>query len=151
MPTLSVLVPCLNEEENIESTVMTLIAALEGLINDYEVLIVDDASTDRTGEIADELASRFPRVKTIHHSRNLGLGGSFHEGAAQATKDYVMTVFGDNEIDPRSLRALFLNVGKADLIIPFLANVRLPPPPPLSSRILFAATILPFAIAISLW
>jgi len=82
---LSVVFPMWNEEAGLSQAVAAAREACEGLrdtgeIEDWEVILVDDASTDATGEIADEIASRDPRVRVAHHSRNRKLGGSIRTG-----------------------------------------------------------------------
>src|ERR1700751_5252495 len=75
-PSISVVYPVFNEEENIERAVDFAEAVLTDLTSDYEILIVDDASTDRSAEIAEALARSRPCVKVFHHERNLKLGGA---------------------------------------------------------------------------
>src|SRR4051812_36573060 len=79
-PSISLVYPMFNEEENIERAVLFAEAVLEEMTADYEILIVNDASTDRSGEIADRLARLNRRVKVFHHSRNLKLGGALRTG-----------------------------------------------------------------------
>jgi glycosyltransferase involved in cell wall biosynthesis len=77
-----------------------------GVISDYEVLIVDDASTDATGKIADELAAGDPRIRVVHHAENRKLGGSVRTGLAEATTDLVLYTDADMPFD-------LADVGKA--------------------------------------
>lgn len=126
-PSLSLIVPCLNEEGNLENTVNSLVSSLEGTIEDYEILIFDDGSTDQTGRIADRLSGESPRIQVIHHEKNMGLGACYYGGVERATKEYVMTIFGDNEIDPSTLRGLFQRAGETDMVIPYLVNAGIRP------------------------
>ena len=71
---LTVFVPAYNEVENLAPTVETIMRALSVSVEDYEVIVVDDGSTDGTDEVADALAARYPEVRVIHNPRNMGLG-----------------------------------------------------------------------------
>ena len=124
---LSIIVPCYNEEGNVLSTLRDIEEAIAGVIDDYEIIVVNDASRDRTGEVIESYAKSHPRVRCLHHERNLGLGATFYQGLDRATKEYVMSVFGDNEITKESLRYLFGEVGKADILIPYLTNHNIRP------------------------
>src|SRR5262249_6181809 len=88
-PSISVVYPMFNEEENIEYAVQFAETVLGDMTSDYEVLIVNDASTDRSAEIAEALARSNPRVKVFHHTRNLKLGGALRTGFGKATKELV--------------------------------------------------------------
>jgi glycosyltransferase involved in cell wall biosynthesis len=93
-----------NEEENIERAVHFAEAVLTHMTSDYEILIVNDASTDRSGEIADALARSNPRVKVFHHERNLKLGGALRTGFSHATKELVFYCDSDLPVDLLELK-----------------------------------------------
>jgi glycosyltransferase involved in cell wall biosynthesis len=121
--TLTFFFPMWNEEEMILRTVAaaneTGTDLLEcGVIAAYEILIVDDASTDATGKIADELAAKDPRVRVIHHPVNRKLGGSVRTGLADATTDLVLYTDADMPFDLADLgKALrLLRVYDADIV-----------------------------------
>jgi glycosyltransferase involved in cell wall biosynthesis len=112
---LSVFYPMWNEEDYIERALRFGKRACEGLVEsgdiaDYELIIIDDKSTDRTPEIADALAAADPRVRVIHHERNRKLGGSMKTGFAAATGDLVLYTDADLPFDmdelPRAVRLL---------------------------------------------
>lgn len=112
---LSVFYPMWNEEEYIERALRFGKRAAEGLIErgdigDYELIVIDDASTDRTGEIADEMALGDPHVRVIHHAVNRKLGGSMKTGFAAATGDLILYTDADLPFDmnelPRAVRLL---------------------------------------------
>ena len=88
-PSISVVYPMFNEEENIERAVRFAEDALAEMTSDYEILIVNDASTDRSAEVAEALASANPCVKVFHHERNLKLGGALRTGFSKATTELV--------------------------------------------------------------
>lgn len=104
-PSLSVFFPAYNEEENIRASVEGTRRVLAGI--DYEIIIIDDASTDKTGALADEFARIYPEVRVIHHERNYKLGRSMRDGFEAAAKDLVFYTDADLPIDfndiPRGL------------------------------------------------
>jgi len=119
---LSIIVPCYNEEGNVEATLRDIEDAIKGVIEDYEIIIINDSSRDRTKDVIDAYAQGRSRICVVHHERNFGLGASYYHGVDLATKQYVMSVFGDNEITRESLRYLFGRVGDSPILIPYLTN-----------------------------
>ena len=112
---LSVFYPMWNEEAYIERALAFGKRACEGLIErgdiaDYELIVIDDKSTDRTPELADALAAADPHVRVIHHERNRKLGGSMKTGFAAATGDLILYTDADLPFDmnelPRAVRLL---------------------------------------------
>ncbi len=123
---VSITVPALNEAGNIENTVKNVIQALEKhRIIDFEILIIDDGSTDGTGKIIDDLGVKNSHIRVFHNRVPKGLGYNFRMGANAASKDYVGWFPGDNEILPESIRNILAELGKADMIIPYIANQRI--------------------------
>ncbi|MEE9558129.1 MAG: glycosyltransferase family 2 protein, partial [Candidatus Brocadiales bacterium] len=97
-PTISIIIPALNEEDNIEPAVNKVISALDGRFSDYELLVFDDGSTDNTGAIIDRLAGNDKNVRAIHNENNMGLGYSYKKGVQLAKNDYIVMFPGDNQI-----------------------------------------------------
>jgi uncharacterized protein (TIRG00374 family) len=98
-PSITVFFPCYNEEENVEQQTLDVDRVLSEICDDYEVVIVDDGSTDRTPEIADRLAREHSHVRVIHHPHNLGYGAALKTGFLGARKDLVLYTDGDNQFD----------------------------------------------------
>lgn len=116
------IVPAYNEEENLRPTVEGIEWAAHEAGVDWEVRVVDDASTDRSGAVADDLAAADTKVVVLHNRTNRGLGYNYLAGVAAATGEYVMMVPGDNEIRPETVRNLLRRIGHADIVIPYIAN-----------------------------
>ena len=127
-PEVSIFFPAYNEEGNIECSVQSAVTVLSELCFDYEVLIVNDASTDRTGEIAENLAKNNPKVRVVHHPENRQLGGAMRTGFSEARKEFIFYVDADNPVDLKDLgRALNLldgadSSGRADVVIGYRLN-----------------------------
>jgi glycosyltransferase involved in cell wall biosynthesis len=120
---LTFMFPMWNEEEMIHRTVdaaretaSDLLAT--GQIGEYEILIVDDASTDKTAAIADELAAADDHVRVVHHDVNRSLGGSVRTGLAEARCDVVLYTDADMPFDLADLgKALrLMRVYEADIL-----------------------------------
>lgn len=96
---LSFFFPARDEELNVEPMVAQALAVLPKYADRVEVTIVDDGSSDRTGEIADALARADPRVKVIHHRPGRGYGGAVRAGLRSATQPFVFFTDGDQQFD----------------------------------------------------
>ena len=120
--TLSVIIPALNEEANLAGAVTTVLDAIGDRFTDYELLIFNDGSTDRTGRIADELAAHNPRIRVVHNHRNLGLGCNYTKGVELARMEYVAWFPGDNEVPDQAVRAILDAVGSAEIVVPYISN-----------------------------
>jgi glycosyltransferase involved in cell wall biosynthesis len=103
---LSVVLPAFNEEANIEKVARRCVAYLEQLVPDYELLVVDDGSRDRTGDILNRLATELPRLRPLHHVQNRGYGAALRTGFDAATKRFVFYMDGDGQFDIRDLDRL---------------------------------------------
>lgn len=125
--TLSVIIPALNEEGNLEGAVQSVLAAVGTRFGDYELLIFDDCSTDRTGVIADQLAAGNSRIQVIHNPRNIGFGYNYTRGVQLARMDYVTMFPGDNEFPETAMRGILDAVGTADIVVPFTSNPEVRP------------------------
>jgi len=117
-PSISVVFPMWNEEAYVHRAVAAAREAIAEVTADGEIILVDDASTDRTGELADALARQDPRIKVIHNERNRKLGGTLRAGYAAATKDLVVYSDADLPFDFREIaRAVrLLDYQQADVL-----------------------------------
>ena len=124
---LSIIVPAFNEEGNIQAVCEGLRRIADQTLDDYEILLFDDASRDRTAVIARTMEKTHSRLRVIQNPVNRGLGYNYREGALRAKFDYVAIVPGDNEVLPESLIEMFRRVGSADLVLGYSANASIRP------------------------
>jgi glycosyltransferase involved in cell wall biosynthesis len=125
--TISIIVPAYNEEGNLKATVEGVAGIAVQRFSDYEILIFDDYSVDKTGEIADDLASVNSHVLVHHNQRNMGFGYNYTKGVELARMEYVMMIPGDNEITDESIGAICDMAGSADIIVPYTVNTEVRP------------------------
>lgn len=118
---LSAVLPAFNEEENIELAATAMAETLRALpLRDWEVVIVDDGSVDRTGEIADRLARKDPQhIRVIHHSLNRGYADALKTGVAGARHQLIFYTDADNQFDVRELTHLLPLIEDADIVCGF--------------------------------
>jgi dolichol-phosphate mannosyltransferase len=121
---ISIVIPALNEEVVVEGVVRDITKQVAAFFADYEIILIDDGSSDKTGEIMDRLATELPKVRSIRNPRNLGLGASYQRGLAEARCDYVMMLCGDGGMPAASLPPIFAAVGSADIVVPFITNLK---------------------------
>ena len=116
---VSVVLPAYNEEQIIANTVFTVLHVLDTWRIDFEVLVVNDGSTDRTGEIvaALALAGAHSRVRLITHPTNEGYGASLVSGFAAATKELTFFMDSDGQFDIRDLQKFFPLIDEYDAVI----------------------------------
>jgi glycosyltransferase involved in cell wall biosynthesis len=122
MPSLSIVLPAYNEEENAEAAVTQVSEVAQGLGIDYEILLVNDGSADRTGDIGRELEQRVPNFRLVEHYPNRGYGGSLKAGFAAATKELIAFTPADNQFDFREITLLLERIDEADIVSGFRAD-----------------------------
>jgi len=119
---ISVVIMTYDEAETLEKTVREITAELQSLQHKFEILIVDDGSTDGSGALGDRLAKEDPAVRVIHHTQNLGLGGVYRTGFSEAKLDFVTFFPADSQF-PASIISRFLPLLKEnDLVLGYLPN-----------------------------
>ena len=99
LPSISAFFPAYNEEANVGAMVERLGAVLPQVADDYEIIVVNDGSQDRTAEVADKLAAADPCVRVIHHPQNRKLGGCLKTGFAEARGELVLYTDADLPFD----------------------------------------------------
>ena len=119
---ISAFFPCYNEQDNITRVVEQALTVLEKLKADFEVIIVNDGSSDSTGQIADELAGQKDRVKVVHHRTNLGYGAALQSGFKAATKEIVFYTDGDGQFDINEMPPLLRLMEQYDIVSCYRLN-----------------------------
>jgi glycosyltransferase involved in cell wall biosynthesis len=107
MKTLSVVFPAYNDAGTIASMVIAARIAARSLVDEYEIIVVNDGSSDHTAEVLAELEPAFPELRVVHHPRNRGYGGALRSGFQKASKDLIFYTDGDAQYDPREMERLF--------------------------------------------
>jgi glycosyltransferase involved in cell wall biosynthesis len=119
---ISAFFPCFNEQATVESLTRKTVSVLEKLAGDFEVIIVNDGSSDNTAAIADRLAKEIPQVRVIHHSRNLGYGLALQSGFRTATKELVFYTDGDGQFNVEEMADILPLIDPCDIVSCYRLN-----------------------------
>lgn len=117
MTGISAVLPAYNEEEVIATTVLQVADALAQITDDYEVIVVNDGSRDRTREVLEELEAAHSFVRCISHPVNRGYGDALRTGLDAGTKELLFLTDGDGQFDPGELAGFLPMMEAADLVI----------------------------------
>lgn len=121
---ISVIVLAFNEERSIDTVAREIVTILQVLGHPCELIIVDDGSTDDTGRIADNLAQEFTEIRTIHHKFNMGLGGGYSTGFANAKFDFVTFFPADGQYPAVIIQQFYPYMTDADMVLGYLPQRR---------------------------
>jgi len=99
-----------------------ILRVVPGCFDEYEVIIIDDGSTDETGRIAETLCDENEHIAVVHHDRPHCLGGAFRKGISLAKMKYVTAVHGKGGTAAEALEAIWSRAGQADMVIPYILN-----------------------------
>ncbi len=113
---VSFVFPMFNEAANISQTIRRASSLAREICGDYEIIVVDDASTDGCGDIVEEIASEDPRVKSIRLKRNTKFGGALNEGLMNASKDVVIYTDSDFPAKEEDIKRALEFLDEADII-----------------------------------
>lgn len=119
IPQLSIFFPFWNEEKNIETVVRRAIPVAERIAVEWEIIMVDDGSSDRTFEIARRLSKSNSRLKAVANKINRGYGAALRTGFSESMYDLIIFNDGDNQFDFSEAAKLLEKIGAADLVIGF--------------------------------
>jgi glycosyltransferase involved in cell wall biosynthesis len=121
-PNISVFFPAYNEEENIPWVVEKACNYLDGIAENYEVIVVNDGSRDSTGEVAEKIAKENNHVRVINHPVNRGYGGAVRSGLKGAKYDLIFFTDGDGQFDITELSGFLDLMDKADVVAGYRIN-----------------------------
>ncbi|HSX09752.1 MAG TPA: glycosyltransferase family 2 protein [Candidatus Saccharimonadales bacterium] len=117
-PSISFFCPAYNDEGSLPVLIPKTVRLLEKVCASYEIVIIDDASPDNTGKVADLLAKKYPYVSVIHHKKNRGYGGALKSGFRHAKKyPYVFYTDGDSQYDVNVLKQMLVYIDEYDAIV----------------------------------
>src|SRR5439155_19325512 len=121
---VSIFVPAYNESAQLDGAIADISLAAEATLDDYEILLVDDGSTDGTGPLADRLAQQRPRLRVLHQPSNQGIAAGYARALEAARFEYFGFLPADREIDPTSIKTILAAVGTAEIVAPYHGNPR---------------------------
>ncbi len=120
--TLSIVLPALNEEGNIAGALVASSRAAERVFDDYEIIVVNDGSTDRTQEIVETHQRANPHIRILSHPSPRGFGRSYDTGRREARMTYCVMVHGDDAFGEETLVRFFSHAGSRDVILGYIEN-----------------------------
>lgn len=118
---LSIILPAYNEQDNLETVIKSVSDVIISVTDDFEIIIIDDGSTDETGEIAEAL-SRYPNVKFFQHKINLGMGKAIKTGISNARFPVIMDIPCDHQFNSRDILKFVDKIKTADIVVGYRLN-----------------------------
>jgi glycosyltransferase involved in cell wall biosynthesis len=103
VPSISLLIPAYHERLTIEPLMERALAVLQSCTDDYELIVLDDASTDDTFAIMQRVQARHPGIIVRRHERNMGIAATFEELYQLASKEFVFLISGDGQFPPKDV------------------------------------------------
>jgi glycosyltransferase involved in cell wall biosynthesis len=117
---VTIVIPAYREENNIEAAIDNALKVAQSVTQDYEIIVIDDGSPDKTGDYARLKAQVDPHVRVASNAVNQGFGYSFARGVKMAAKEYITVFPGDNDMSALSLKDVLESRGSADLVISYM-------------------------------
>jgi len=114
---ISVILPVYNEEDNIEFVVNSVTGYLSEIIDNFEIILVNDGSVDKTSGIIESLSKSNPHIKSIRHSKNLGYGVTLHSGFKIAQYSLVFFMDSDRQFEISDISKLLAHIDQYDIVI----------------------------------
>lgn len=126
MYSISVTMPAYNEEANIGAMIEDVVRVMRQITDDFEIIVTNDGSKDRTGEVVRELAQKYPQVRLVEHPTNLGYGAAVYDGFASATKELIFFTDSDRQFVLDEIHKLLPHIQEADMVVGYRAPRRDP-------------------------
>lgn len=117
LASLSIFMPAYNEEGNIAATLMDATKAAKTVSNDYEIIVVNDGSRDKTAEIVTGLSHLDPHIRLVNHSQNRGYGAAVKTGLKSCRKDWIFFTDSDGQFHYDELGKFVTATESADLVM----------------------------------
>lgn len=117
IPQLSVFFPAYNEQKNIKVTVLKAVAVLRQIAKQWEILVIDDGSSDNTGKIVKQLAKKNKNIRLLTHKTNKGYGGALKTGIFNSKYSLICFTDSDGQFDFQEIKKFLPEIEKADLVI----------------------------------
>jgi glycosyltransferase involved in cell wall biosynthesis len=127
-PSISVFFPCYNDARTIGGLVQRAEEVLAGLVDDYEIIVVNDGSRDDSAAVLGALAAQMPRLSIVTHETNRGYGGALRSGFARATKELVFYTDGDGQYDVGELPIMLMLLTDDTHVVNGMKMTRQDPP-----------------------
>lgn len=125
-PNISFFCPAYHDEKNLPRLIPKVAEILSEVAGEYEILIIEDGSPDRTGAVAEELARQLPNTRVIHHQKNQGYGATLAHGFREANKyEWVWTTDGDMQYDPMELKQFLPYMNDYDAVVGYRLSRKL--------------------------
>lgn len=122
LDSLSAFFPAYNEEKNVQKLTRNLLKVLPEVAEEYEIVIVNDGSTDRTKEIIHRLAKENRCIRAVHHKENLGYGAAIRSGLINSRYSYIFFTDGDNQFNVFEIKKLIRYINGYDIIAGYRVN-----------------------------
>lgn len=127
IPEISFFCPAYNDEKNLPKLIPTVHEFLSRISKKFEILIIEDGSPDKTGEVAEQLAKKFSNIKVINHPYNMGYGATLRDGFRQTRYSYVMYTDGDSQYDIQEFEPYLNLLDKADVLAGYVRKKAVTP------------------------
>jgi len=114
---LSVFFPAYNEEKNIKATVVTAVRVLKKIAEEWEILVINDGSTDKTRAIVEKLSKKYKQVRLINHPQNRGYGAALKTGLFSCQYPLICYTDSDGQFDFREIDKFLARIKTSDLVI----------------------------------
>ena len=121
-PSVTVVMPALNEAGNIDRAAGNVLDVFSRTGIDGQLYIINDGSSDTTGELAEQLSRQDERVQVVHHPSPCGIGGSFWDGVQRANGEIVVMLPGDGENDAAEILRYLPLLEQVDIVVPYVFN-----------------------------
>ena len=122
LTSLSIFFPCYNEAANVGAMIDQAVQVGEAYGIDYEVLVIDDGSSDDSAQMVQNRAKKNPRIRLVRHSKNMGYGAALRTGFKNVTKDLVFLTDGDNQFHLSEIDKLFSKIDSCDVVVGYRIN-----------------------------